>query len=416
MHAAHSWARNAAALAVLLQQPAQTAPRKQFAMSIDPARQLRAPGKDLALLLIPIGFSLLGLLIRYLAYVQTVDDGSVANFLTGMCRWDCGWYVRLSEDGYDSFPVPSMINAGNWAFFPLTPLLVGMLRNVISAPTMVLATVTSLVISIASARIAWPLLGQNMWAYVLFSAFLLAGPFSMYFATFYSEALFMALTLCVFAALQRRNYLAAGIFAAFLSGTRIVAVFVVLAIVLQAWLDHRARGGRVIDFIPAVLKRPDVLVAIFIAPLGLFAYMAYLHWHIGDALAFSHVQRAWGRTTGNPLGYLWTALTNFPQDGWVPTVSQQLGVAWLVGFAMTIVMAVRRQYPAALFCLICLTLPLFAGMASMARFVVGLAPVPVTAMSLIGTRPWIACLALVIILIGGYFGTVGWLTGVLTLV
>ncbi|HTO27659.1 MAG TPA: hypothetical protein VL017_03625 [Devosia sp.] len=364
----------------------------------------------------PIAFAVLGLLVRYLAYANTVGDASVASFVDGLCRWDCGWYVRLSEEGYDPFPVPSMINAGNWAFFPLYPMLIGALRMMTGLPTMLVATAVSITLSIVAVRAAWPLLGKDMGAYSLFSAFLLAGPFAIYFTTFYTEVLFLTLTVSVFAALQRRDYLAAGIFAALVSGTRIVGVFIVLAIVLQAWLDHRQRGGTLPGFVPAVLRRPDLLVAIFIAPLGLFAYMAYLHWHIGDALAFSHVQRAWGRATGNPLVYLWNALTNVPKDGWWPTVSQQLGVAWLVGIAMTIVMALRRQFPAALFCLVCLTLPLSAGLASMLRFVVGLAPVTITAMTLLSRSRALYILGLGVILIGGYFGTVGWLTGVLTLV
>ena len=368
------------------------------------------------LLLVPAGFAVLGLLVRYIAHASTMGDASVTGFVDGLCRWDCGWYVRLSEEGYDPFPVPSMINAGNWAFFPLYPMLVGALRAVTGLPTMMVASATSIMLSIAAARIAWPLLGRNMRAYTLFSAFLLAGPFSIYFATFYTEVLFLTLTICVFAALQRRDYLAAGVFAALVSGTRIVGVFIVLAIALQAWLDHRERGGTVIGFVPAVLKRPDILVAIFVAPLGLFAYMAYLHWHIGDALAFSHVQRAWGRATGNPLVYLWNALANFPKDSWWPTVSQQLGAAWLVGIGMTILMAARRQFPAALFCLVCLTLPLSAGLASMLRFVVGLAPVTMTMMLLLSRSRLLYVAGLCMILVGGYFGTVAWLTGVLTLV
>lgn len=372
--------------------------------------------QNAALLLVPIAFAALGLLVRYLAYANTVDGASVANFVDDLCRWDCGWYVRLSEEGYDPFPVPSMINAGNWAFFPLFPMVVGALRTLTGLPTMVVATGASIILSIIAVRAAWTLLGKDMRAYVLFSAFLLAGPFAIYFTTFYTEVLFLTLTICVSVALQRRNYLTAGIFAALVSGTRIVGVFIVLAIVLQVWLDHRARGGSLWEFVPAVIRRPDLLLAIFIAPLGLFAYMAYLHWHIGDALAFSHVQRAWGRATGNPLVFLWNALTNFPQGTWWPTVSQQLGAAWLVGMAMTAVMAIRRQFPAALFCLICLTLPLSAGLASMLRFVVGLAPITITAMTLLSGSRVLFLVTLPAILVGGYFGTVGWLTGVLTLV
>ena len=74
---------------------------------------------------------------------------------------------------------------------------------------------------------------------------------------------------------------------------------------------------------------------------GLFAYMAYLHFHIGDALAFSHVQRAWARPTGLPPVFVWNALTSFPKVGWVPTPSQQLAVAVLTGYALSIVLLVK---------------------------------------------------------------------------
>ena len=156
MRAVHGLVRNGWLGAVLEKHRAGTAPRKLLTMSLHSVRPQQAPGNGLVLLLIPIGFAVLGLAIRYLAYRQTVGEAWPADFIIGMCRWDCGWYVRLSQEGYDPFPVPSMINAGNWAFFPALPMLVGALRLVTGLPTMLLATATSLVLSIASARLAWP--------------------------------------------------------------------------------------------------------------------------------------------------------------------------------------------------------------------------------------------------------------------
>lgn len=368
------------------------------------------------LLAIPLAFAIVGLAIRYLAYANTIDSASLGGFAQALCRWDCGWYIPLSEKGYDPFPVARMITAGNWAFFPLYPILVAAIRTVTGLPTMLAATGLSIFLTMVAVRASWPLLEKRLAAYVLLSAFLLAGPFSVYFTTFYTEVPFFLLAVGVFVALRRRAWLWAAVFAALLSGTRIVGVFTTLAIILQAFIDHRERGGTVLGFVPDTVKRPDLLLAIFIAPLGLFAYMAFLHFHIGDALAFSHVQRAWGRATGNPLNYLWVALTNFPTTGWVPTVSQQLAGAWLVGMAMTVVLAVRRQFAAALYCLICLVLPLFAGMASMLRFVVGLAPVTITAMTLLARWRPLTYVSLAVFMVGCYFGTIGWMTGVLTLV
>ncbi len=368
------------------------------------------------LILIPLAAAVLGLLVRYVGYASVVQDASLADFADGLCRWDCQWYVRIAEQGYDPFPVPSMVNAGNWAFFPLFPMLVGLLRLLTGLPTMLVATATSIAISVGAARLAWPLLGRDLRAYAIFSAFLLCGPFSIYFTTFYTEVLFLFLTVSVFAALHRQNFLLAGVLAALLSATRIVGVFIFLALLLEMWRAHRAAGGTLRTALPELFRRADWLLALAVAPLGLFAYMAYLHWLIGDALAFSHVQRAWGRPMGNPAVFVWNALTKFPETGLVPTVPQQLALATLTGYALTAILVLKKRYAMAVFCVVCLTLPLFAGMASMLRFVAGLAPLPLLLSEVLARHRWLTLAALICLPIAGYFGTRGWLTGYLTLV
>ena len=375
-------------------------------------RPTRTLPVDAALILIPLAAAVVGLVIRYLAYAATVDGATFANFADGLCRWDCQWYVRLAEVGYDGFPTPKLLNGGNWAFFPLYPLLVGLLIKLTALPTMVVATATSIALSVGATRIAWPLLGRSLPAYTLFSVFLLAGPFSIYFTTFYTEVLFLFLTVCVFAALKRRRFLLAGLFAAGLSATRIVGVFIVFAILVEVWLDHRERGGSWRDFIPAVLRRPDLLLGFALAPFGLFAYMAFLHLHMGDALAFQHVQRAWGRPFGLPPVFVWNA----PKAGWLPTPSQLLGVTTVLAYVLCAVLIVRKRFAMATYSLIALTLPLFAGMASMLRFVSGLAPMPLLLCELLGRNRIVFAIALLLMLAGAWFGTVGWLTEYLALV
>lgn len=383
------------------------------AMASSPGRAVPIAAK---LVGIALGLAVLGLVLRFAAYMLTVKDGSLASFADGMCRWDCGWYVRLSETGYDPFPVPTMINAGNWAFFPLYPLLIGALRFVTGLPTMLVATVTSVVLSIGAAMLAYPLLGRSLRAFTLFAAFVLCGPFSIYFTTFYTEVLFLFLTLAVFWALQLQRFLLAGLFAAGLSATRIVGVFIVFAILVEVWRAHRSAGGTWRDFIPATLRRPDLVLAFALAPLGLFAYMTYLHLSIGDALAFSHVQRAWGRPFGLPPVFVWNALNAWPQSGLPPSSSQVSGLVTVLGYVLIGVMVVRRRFAMALYSLVCLTLPLFAGIASIVRFNAGLAPMVLTLTELLAQRSWLFWLALLLLAIGTYFGAVGWLTGYLALV
>lgn len=379
-------------------------------------RSTRSLPLDATLVLIPLVAAALGLAIRYLAYAATVDGATLASFADGLCRWDCPWYVHLAEVGYDGFPTPNLINGGNWAFFPLYPLLVGALIKLTALPTMLVATATSIALSVGAVRLAWPLLSRNLYAYTLFAVFLLAGPFSIYFTTFYTEVLFLFLTVCVFAALRKRQFLLAGLLAAGLSATRIVGVFIVFAMLVEVWLAHRERGGTWRDFVPAVFRRPDILLGFALAPLGLFAYMAFLYFRMGDALAFQHVQRAWGRPFGLPPVFVWNALLQGPKEGWLPTPSQILGVTTIVGYLLSILLLVKRRFAMATYALVALTLPLFAGMASMLRFVSGLAPVPLLLCELLARNRVVFAIALLLLLVGAWFGTVGWLTEYLALV
>ena len=77
---------------------------------------------------------------------------------------------------------------------------------------------------------------------------------------------------------------------------------------------------------------------------------------------------------------------------------------------------IREAMGISAYSLVALTLPLFAGMASMLRFVAGLAPMPLMLAELLSTRRWLWLLAMIMFPITGYFTTIGWLNGVLTLV
>lgn len=176
-------------------------------------------------------------------------------------------------------------------------------------------------------------------------------------------------------------------------------------------LDHFRSGGTWRNLVPALLGNPRLVLAIFLAPFGLFAYMAFLHFWIGDGLAFSHVQRAWGRLIDSPLLYLWRGLNTPPDTGFAPTGSQILALAGLAGIALTAVLAWRRQWPAVVFCLLAIFIPLAAGLASMLRFMAAMAPLTITLMTLLAKYRWLFWLSLVLLLIGSFTTTLAWLGG-----
>lgn len=383
-----------------------------FPTSIDP-REDRA---NLFVLLLPLAFVLTGTLIRFLAFRYQLPDTAFTEYFAKLCRWDCTWYIRMAEEGYDRFPTPNRSNAGNWPFFPLYPMLVGVIVKLIPLPTIVTASLVSIVTAYAAVILAWPLLGRNRRAYTLYAAFMLSGPLSIYFTTFFTEVMFVLLTTLVFRFLGRSDYLGAAGASALLSATRIVGVFASLSIGVQALVDYRRNTGTWRGVVGGILGQPKLVLAIFIAPLGLFVYMAFLHYWMGDALAFSHVQRAWGRQIANPAVYLWRGLTAWPDGGRWITPSQILALAATSGLILTGVLAWRRQWPAMVFALLCILIPLSAGLASMVRFMAGMAPLTITLMTILGRNRWTFVLSLVALLASAWFTTLAWLGGNIALV
>jgi hypothetical protein len=377
-----------------------------------PTTETRADRSTFWIWLLPLVFLLSGTLIRFLAFRYAQPETDWLRYFDALCWWDCHWYVLMAESGYSPFPVPDRVSAANWAFFPFYPVLVGIVAKVVPLPTVVVGSLVSLITAYAAVIVAWPLMGRNIKAYALYAAFILSGPLSFYFTTFFTEVMFVLLTTLVFRMLGRSNYLGAATASALLSATRIVGVFASLSIGVQALMDYRREHGTWRGVVGGLLGQPRLVLAIFLSPVGLFAYMVYLHFWIGDGLAFSHVQRAWGREIGNPLAYLWEGLFTIPGNG----NSRILAAAAVVGIALTVVLAVRRQWPAVVFCLFCIFVPLAAGLASMLRFMAGMAPLTITLATLLGRGRLVFGASLLGLLVSAWFVTLAWLGGNIALV
>jgi hypothetical protein len=137
---------------------------------------------------------------------------------------------------------------------------------------------------------------------------------------------------------------------------------------------------------------------------------------MGDGLAFFHVQRAWSRPSGNPVLFVWEALTTFPKSGWVPTFPQQLAVAVITGFVLTAILFVRRKWAAGTFSVISLTVPLFAGMASTLRFTAAMAPLPILGSRLLARNWGLTALVVLGFFVADYYVARAWIDGALSLV
>jgi hypothetical protein len=199
---------------------------------------------------------------------------------------------------------------------------------------------------------------------VFLAAFLLS-PWSLYNHVPYTEMLFNLTVLGAFIFWRRGNYVAAAVFGVVLTATRPTGIL--LPLVLSIELCYRERH-RFID----LLGRPDGrLRALAVMPLGLAAHIVFLYFHIGDPLAYSHVQEiGWGVSLGNPLAVLVAAS--------VAGLKSQYGAAaFLLASAALLTGVLLRRIPYSLAAVAWLAacVPLAAMITSQPRYALALFPI-----------------------------------------
>jgi hypothetical protein len=214
-------------------------------------------------------------------------------------------------------------------------------------------------------------------------------PGDLYFAFPYSEALYALLMTASLLALAQRRVLESAIWSAALSATRLPGIMMTPVIVADglARLLRLHRAGRLRAAPATVIGQ--ILLPIALAPLGLFVFMAYLRWHMGDGLAFVHVQSAWNRHAMLPWMVLWNGLT---ADDWGRVLahpareSLSLEATFAVaGLILAGCQMLQRRYAEAWLIAATILLASSSGLQSMPRFVLT-NPAVIFALYRLGTR------------------------------
>ena len=306
----------------------------------------------------------IGLLSRILIYVvaylsnATLDKGRRIREL--MCSWDCGWYLSIIEHGYMSAPSGHPEgNAANWGFFPVYPMLSRLVALVAGLPTLLSAQLVSNALFLAGLVI--------LFAYCLKyfsdadSRFIVTAfafsPFSLYFSAPYTESTYFFLMIGSLYLASSGRWIWAGVLAAVISATRPPGVLIFFALLVLAVEQY---GWRSILTYGKGAER--AILALALVPLGLFLYVLFLHVHVGDELAFSHVQnRAWGREFNDPVETLWSGITGSATDKYQSLFT-------LVALAAGLYLLFRRFAVEGTVLLLGTLLPLSTGLASMPRY------------------------------------------------
>lgn len=221
--------------------------------------------------------------------------------------WDGKWYRMVAGSGY--LLVPG--RQSDPAFFPLFPMLlrVGHAAGMgYSTSGLVLANLGFLAALVAFHALTSTLFGGSMARRS--TAYLAVFPFGYAFSMIYPESIVLALIAVAALAGLRRRWGWAVVCAAAAALARPEGLFVALPLAMIAWeqrhtLSPRARG---------------LAIGALLAPFAAIAsFSLYLWSALGDPMAWSQAERAWGRAF-SPLGIV-RAIEGlgaaFAHDAWV---------------------------------------------------------------------------------------------------
>jgi hypothetical protein len=277
-----------------------------------------------------------------------------------LCKWDCGWYGSIVVDGYHIEPnAHEKMDAANWAFFPFFPLAAKFLGHVIgiSAPWALILTSKIFFLLAIFGFIKMAKAYSPSISSIIAGSVVAFNPYAIYGNVGYTESSFLFFSALFFYALKKEKYMAAGIVGAVLSSVRLAGLFALVSYVISVFLNYQKKN----------LNLRLLILSCLLIPLGLAIFIAYLYWLTGDGLAFSHIQRAWGRSPSNPLNHIMQGL----QGDWL---SKYYALISVFAFIATLALAYKREYALAVFSLLGVVIPLSTGLVSIPRYIFWQAP------------------------------------------
>lgn len=247
-------------------------------------------------------------------------------------RWDAGWYMEIIERGY----IPAAGVQSSSAFFPLYPYLIKVFYVAfIPRPWFGQQTIVILGLILSNAcflaalylldRLVRLKLGAGSAdeplvrrAGYLAALSLCVAPFSFIFSSFYSESLFLLLSVAALYAAERRRLGPAGLLGGLAAMTRPVGVLLVVPLFLIGWAGRRRGEVSWLSLLPLLL-----------APAGLMLVSALLWRETGRPFGWATAGSEWG----NAAAWPWTALASPARRDFIHWVDLAL---FVLGLALSI--------------------------------------------------------------------------------
>jgi hypothetical protein len=214
------------------------------------------------------------------------DLGGPARYLVApLALWDGGWYRRIVLDGYGDTQETA-------AFWPAYPALVRALSSATGlspeSSGVLISNLAFLGGLIALQRLVTRSYGESV---AMRAVWLVAlNPVAFFFSAFYTESLFLLLSIGAILFARRGRWTRAALLALLATLTRSAGLLVILPMAV-ALIEQVRRGER-------SLVRPGLQLAA--AAAGPIAFAIYLHRRWGDPVLMIHAQERWGRRFSLP--------------------------------------------------------------------------------------------------------------------
>ena len=195
-------------------------------------------------------------------------------------RWDAIWYGSIAQNGYQ---YAGTREPSNVAFFPLFPLVNGLVSRLFGLPVAASGPLVSTLLTLGACLLLYRLMRRETDdpdAAARTAMYLLAFPGAFYLTIGYAEALYL---MCGLAAIYwaRRGRWAISGGAAFLAGlTRLHGVLLIVPLGYEYWRQREFSLRNI---------RADI-VGVLGAPLGVMTFMGYLGLRFSQPMAYFQVQ------------------------------------------------------------------------------------------------------------------------------
>lgn len=241
----------------------------------------------LARILIIFYVAYLGVLIvpykGFFPYADELAFYHLPRFITAFTNFDGLHYIDLASQGYRQY---------EHAFFPFYAIIIKGVSFIFNKNYLVSGLLVSYMSFIGGSIMLYRLIKSEMqghsfwWVFVLLISF----PTAFFFNALYTESLFFFLTITSLYFLKKKQFLKAGIFAAFSSATRLMGIFLCIPFLLVIVTQKK-------------WTKKSLLFALF-PFIGLGIYMIYLYITTHNPFTFISVQPIFGANRSDHFIFL----------------------------------------------------------------------------------------------------------------